>query len=295
MKLMKNGLLVIGASGLVGSAALKVGKEAYRILGTYKNNPVSGLVKLDVTNKKQVMKLVNDFKPRIILDAHGLNNVDYAEVHREEGWHINFDGSRNVAESAQSVGAKYIYISSDYVFSGKKRLYNETDRPDPVNYLGRVKAAFEEFLEIMSMDYIVCRTSGIYGKSSSTGKKSFIQFIIDNLGRKAVTEVVADQYTSPTLANNLVEIILELAENDKNGIYNVVGNDCITKFEFAMKISSEFGLDGSLLEPVTTDRISQVAKRPARVRMSTSKVKANVKIPLLGVKDGLRIVSEAIK
>ena len=287
---MKDKLLVIGASGLVGFAAYEIGKEVYKTMGTYMRNPRSGLVKLDVTDKKQVLKLVNEFKPRIIIDAHGLNNVDYGEVHRDEVWLVNFDGSKNVAESAQSVGAKYIYISSDYIFGGRKRLYTENDKPDPVNYLGRVKAAFEAFLEIMNMDYIVCRTSGIYGKSSSTGKKSFMQFIIDNLRKKAVTEVVSDQYTSPTLVNNLVDVILELVEADKNGVYNVVGNDCITKYDFAMKISSEFGLDQSLLKPVTTDRISQVALRPARVRLSTSKLKANIKTPLLGVKKGLRIL-----
>ena len=228
--------------------------------------------------------------PKLVIDSHGLNNVDYAESHHEELWATNVEGSKNVAEASQKVGAKYIFISSDYVFSGKKKLYTEKDRPDPVNYLGKGKWALESLLEVLDIDYIIARTSGLYGKGSSTGKKSFIQFIVENLQKGVKTEVISDQYSSPTLVDDVTNSLFALSDANQRGIFNIVGKDCITKYDFAKHICREFKLDSGLISPCSTASISQAAKRPERVRMSTSKLRRiTLKVPV-GVREGLRII-----
>jgi dTDP-4-dehydrorhamnose reductase len=285
-------MLVIGASGLLGSKIMELGMQKYEVYGTYSKNNKDGLTRLDVKDRKQVFDLLGGIKPDLVVDSHGLNNVDYAESHREELWATNDEGSKNVAEASQNVGAKYIFISSDYVFSGKKRLYTEKDRPDPVNYLGKGKWALESILEILDIDYIVARTSGLYGKGSSTGKKSFVQFIVENLQKGIKTEVISDQYSSPTLVDDVANSLFALSELNQNGIFHIVGKDCLTKYDFAKHICKEFGLDSSLISPCSTASLSQAARRPDRVRMSTSKLrKITLKIPA-GVKEGLRMINK---
>ena len=182
-------LLVIGASGLLGSKAFELGSKNYETYGTYRNTNKEGLTQLDVTDRKKVFDIIESIKPDIVFDSHALNNVDYCETHMDEAWAINVEGSRNIAEASKKVGAKYVFVSSDYIFSGNKKLYKETDKPDPLNYLGKTKWALQSFLEIMDIDSIVAITSGLYGKGSSTGKKSFIPFIVENLQKGTRTEV----------------------------------------------------------------------------------------------------------
>lgn len=284
-------LLVIGASGLLGSKAMEIGALKYESYGTYTKNSRPGLTQLDVTDRSSVFELLENLKPDLILDAHGLNNVDYGESHREEVWTVNVNGSKNVAEACQKIGAKYMFISSDYVFSGKKRLYTENDRPDPVNYLGKSKWALESILEILDIDYIVARTSGLYGKGSSTGKKSFVQFIVENLRKGIKTDVISDQYSSPTLVDDVANSLFALSELNQSGIFHIVGKDCLTKYDFARYICKEFELDSSLISPCSTASLSQAAKRPEKVRMSTRKLKKITLNTPVGVKEGLQIIN----
>ncbi len=284
-------LLVIGASGLLGSKILERGSNKYEVYGTYSKNAGGGLTQLDVTDRKKVFELVDSIKPNLVIDSHGLNNVDYAELHHEEMWATNVEGSKNVAEASQGIGAKYAFISSDYVFSGNKSLYTEKDAPDPVNYLGKGKWALESILDILDIDYIVARTSGLYGIGSSTGKKSFIQFIKENLQKGVKTDVISDQYSSPTLVDDVADSLFALSELNQKGIFNIVGSDCITKYDFAKYICNEFNLDSRLISPCNTASLSQAAKRPKMVKMSTDKLKKiTLKVPV-GVKEGLHIIN----
>lgn len=285
-------LLVIGASGLLGSKAIELRKEHYEAYGTYAKNEREGLYKLDVSDRTAVFSFIEEIRPDIVLDTHGLNNVDYGESHQEEVWKVNVEGSKTVAEASQRVGAKYIFISSDYVFSGTKSIYTEKDKPDPVNYVGRAKWATESLLEVLGIDYIAARTSGLYGRVSSTGKKSFVQFIVENVQKGVKTEVINDQYSSPTLVDDLARSLFALAEANATGVFNIVGRDCITKYEFAKAICKEFKLDESLITPCSTASISQAAKRPIKVKMSTRKLKQLIKQAPVGVKKGLKIIRE---
>ena len=283
-------LLVIGASGLLGSKAYDLGKLQYETYGTYSKNARDGLVQLDVTNRNEVFKLLEQLRPNLVVDAHALNNVDYAESHTDEAWKINVDGSRNVAEASKVVGAKYVFVSSDYVYSGKKKIYTEKVRPDPLNFLGKTKWAMEDTLDILDIDSIVIRTSGLYGKVSSTGKKSFVQFLIDNLQRNERTSVLEDQFLSYTLVDDVANAIFALTRADQSGIFNVVGEDCLSKYKFSLMVCKEFRLDSSLIVPCKTQDLKQIAKRPERVRLSTRKLRQIISQVPVSVKKGLDII-----
>ncbi len=288
-------VLIIGISGLLGSRAYEVGKEKYKIFGTYKEHEVKGenFFYLDVTQRKKVFDLIEKLKPELVIDTHALHNVDYCETHPEEAWLINVDGTKNVAEACKKVGCKMIFISTDYVFDGEKLRYSEKDKPKPLNYYAKTKLIAERILDALDVNYIVARTAVLYGKGGM-GKLNFVLWTIQKLKNKEKIKIVTDQYNNPTFADNLAEILFALYEKDAKGVFHTVGKDCLSRFEFALKIAKIFGLDSKLIEPIITPELNQIAPRPRKVDLITEKVKRITGIEPLGVEDGLKILKNQL-
>ncbi len=283
-----NRVLVIGASGLVGNRAVEIGRTQYNVWGTYWNHAVEGdsFFSLNVLDRKNVFHKIESSKPDCIIDTHALHNVDYCETHPEEAWQVNVEGTRNVAEAAKRVGAKYAFISTDYVFDGTKLIYTEKDKPHPQSYYAKTKLAAEMQLEALDINYVVARTSVVYG-TGGKGKLSFVLWLIDQLSQRKQVNIVADQHNNPTYADNLCDILYRLLSLDERGIFHVTGRECVSRYDFAKRIAHEFGLDESLITPVTTPELNQVAPRPAKVNLNTSKVERVTGIKTLTVGEGL--------
>jgi dTDP-4-dehydrorhamnose reductase len=284
-------LLIIGETGLLGSAVKEVGKEHFdSIVGTYNTNAKQGLVKLDARDRKAVFELIKNVSPLLVVDTHALNNVDYCEQHPEEAWEINVNGTRNVAEASKLVGAKYVFISSDYVFSGSKTSYSEKDKPDPLNYYGKTKYAAELVLQALDINYIALRTSSLYGSRSSSDKKSFPFFIAEMLRSGKEVKVAYDQYVSPTNVDDLARVIFELAKVDAKGIFHATGPETITKYDFAQRIAKALGLNEKLIKPASSAELNFVAKRPGKVVLETTKLKRVAKVRLLSLDEKLPVI-----
>lgn len=286
-------LLVVGASGLIGSTALQLGKVQFDAYGTYNKNVAGGTLHLDVTERPKVFETIRSVKPDFVIDAHGVH-LDYCETHQEEAWRLNVEGSRNVAEASREIGAKYLFLSSEYVFDGEKRAYKESDAPRPINYYGKTKWAAESTLKVLDIDHIIVRTSGVYGTASSTGMVSFVPWVIGNLKKGENTNIISDKYISPTFVDDLCGMIFDLYKNDAAGIFHVVGKDCITRYKFAKLISKEFGLNPRLIKPIKASELKLVAERPRKVRMRTEKLIGITHKQTLGVGEGLKLIHERL-
>ena len=286
-------VLVIGASGLVGSTLMQIGASKYEMFGTFNKNTVraNSCVRLDVTDRRKVFEIIKDIKPELVIDTHAVSNVDYCELHQEEAWSINVDGTRNVAEASKVAGAKYVLISTDYVFDGKKSSYSEKDKPHPINYYGKTKLAAEMILQALDINALTVRTAVIYGNAKGN-KTSFVSWIVERLKNKQATKIVIDQYNNPTLADSLADIILRLFEIDANGLFHATGNECISRYDFAIKIAETFELDKKLIMPITTPELNQIARRPEKLNMETHKVERVVKIKMRSISEGLNILKE---
>ncbi|MEM5790564.1 MAG: SDR family oxidoreductase [Candidatus Aenigmatarchaeota archaeon] len=288
-------VLIIGVSGLLGNRAFEIGKNRYKIFGTYREHKIEGenFFGLDVTQRKKVFDLMEKLKPDLVLDTHALHNVDYCETHPEESWLINVDGTRNVAEACKRLGCKMIFISTDYVFDGGKLKYSEKDKPRPLSYYAKTKLIAERILDALDVNHIVARTAVLYGKGGM-GKLNFVLWVIQELKNKKKIKIVTDQHNNPTFADNLAEILFALYEKDSKGVFHTVGKDCLSRYEFALKIAKIFGLDSKLIEPITTPELNQIAPRPRKVDLITEKVKRVTGIEPLGVEEGLKILKEQL-
>jgi len=298
-------LLVVGGSGLLGYKVAEFAVEEFGTFATYNFRSVElqgcNLFKLDKCDRSATLALVKKIKPDVVIDTAALHNVDYCETHRNEAWKVNVDGTRNVADACRETNAKMIFISTDYVFDGKKDFYNENDAPNPLHYYAKTKLEGENVVKEANINYAIARPSVIYGwnpseladlRSSSGKSMNFVIWTLNKLRRGEEVKIVTDQYSSPTLADNLAEALLALSKSERQGVYHTAGKTCINRFDFAKKIAKVFELDSSLIKPVTSDAFKQVAERPKRCCLDVSKAERELKVKFLTVEEGLTRMKE---
>jgi dTDP-4-dehydrorhamnose reductase len=293
-------LLVVGGSGLLGYKVAELAVGKFETFATYNFRSVElqgcNFLKLDKCDRSATLTLVKKIKPDAVIDTAALHNVDYCETHREEAWKVNVEGTRNIADACKETDAKMIFVSTDYVFDGKKGFYNEKDAPNPLHYYAKTKLEGEKAVRKAGIDYAIARPSVIYGwntselaglRSSSGKPTNFVIWTINKLNGKEEIRIVTDQYSSPTLADNLAEALLALSRTKRQGTYHMAGKTCINRFDFAKKIAEIFELDESLIKPVTSDVFKQVAERPKRCCLDVSKAERELEVKFLTVEEGL--------
>jgi dTDP-4-dehydrorhamnose reductase len=182
-------LFVTGYKGLLGSKIIKY-SEAY---------PKE---RIDIT-KKEIFIAIKKVKPEFVIHCAAFTDVDGCEIQKEKAWEVNVTGTENVAKACQKIGAKMIYVSTDFVFDGKKGMYKETDKTNPINYYGKTKLEGEKRVKEICKNYVIARTSVLYGWHE---RLNFVTWVIEQLKNKNKIRIVTDQYTSPTLADNLAKL-----------------------------------------------------------------------------------------
>jgi dTDP-4-dehydrorhamnose reductase len=274
-------LLITGASGLYGSKlaklALERGIEVHSadLLST---SIIGNPVKLDVSGKAQVDEAFDKIKPDVVVHAATLTDVDKCELNKELAWKVNVDGTKNIAQAAKRVGSFLIYISTDYVFSGEKGCYVESDSPEPVNYYGLTKLLAEEIvMSLNEPDFFIGRPSVIYGATPAAGKVNFALWLIDSLRKGNRVKILTDQWNTPTLNTNFAEMTLEVIERRISGVYHTCGATRVSRFEFATQIADCFELDKSLIDKAVSSDFTWPALRPADSSLDTSKARREFK------------------
>jgi dTDP-4-dehydrorhamnose reductase len=176
-------------------------------------------------------------------------------------------------------GAFLVYISTDYVFSGEKGCYVESDSPDPINYYGLTKLEAETVVmqTMAESDFFIGRPSVIYGSTPAAGKVNFALWLIETLRKGERVRIVTDQWNTPTLNTNFAEMTLEVIERRINGVYHTCGATRVSRFEFAEKIADCFGLDKGLIDKVSASQFSWPARRPTDSSLDTSQAQREFK------------------
>ena len=189
--------------------------------------------------RTEVREVVSKARPDWIVLAAAYTNVDDCETHPDMAFAVNRDGPANVAEAAKQVGAKLLFVSSDYVFDGKKTSpYETTDVRNPQSIYGRSKAEAEVRLLELLPDCCIARTSWLFG----TGGKCFPDTILKLAASRPALDVVSDQRGCPTYSVDLSRAIIGLCRNDARGIVHVTNAGECSWFEFAREIVKGAGL-----------------------------------------------------
>jgi dTDP-4-dehydrorhamnose reductase len=285
-------LLITGASGLLGHRIVELAKNDYVVVPIHNTKPLnSNSLKVDITRTTEILSLFHKLKPYAIIHTASETNVDKCETEKEHAWKTNVEGTRNIALACSKLGAKLVYISTDYVFDGEKRCYKESDKPNPINYYGLTKFEGEKQVMLNCKDYAILRTSVLYGWHP--WKQNFATWIISKLGQQQEIAVVEDHYNTPTLADNLAKMTVEVVEKDLRGLYHTSGSERISRYEFAKQIAKTYNLNSDLIKPVKMCQLTAwIAKRPKDSSLNTSKIQKKLKTKPLNITEGLNKMKE---
>jgi dTDP-4-dehydrorhamnose reductase len=287
-----NKYIVLGASGLVGNAIFRL-LDSKESMG-FDIEPIEDSIKeLDILNYNSLQKLILDLKPKVIFWAPARTNVEEIETNPGNSWQVNVESVKNLSQIIKDSGisTKLVFFSSDYIFNGNNGPYSEKDLPDPLNVYGRQKLNAEQEIIQRLDNFIIIRTTIIYGLEAR--KKNFLYQVIKKLNNRQRSPVAADQLGSPTLLDDLAANCIKLAEGNFQGVINVAGDNVVSRYEFAMEIAKQFGLDSSFLVPVKTKELLQKAKRPLNAGLNIDLLKSlNLGVPMRDFRKGLEFIRE---
>ena len=174
---------------------------------------------------------------------------------------------------------KIIQISSDYIFNGNKKEYLESDKPDPINYYGKLKLEAENLLRSSNRKFIILRCNVIFSHFINN-KSNFLGWVYSNLKNKKNITVVNDQVSNPTPVELIWESINSLIILNSEGIYNIGTPDPVNRYDFAVKICREFNFKENLIKKIDSSSLNQLAKRPHNTYLNISKISSDLEIDI---------------
>jgi dTDP-4-dehydrorhamnose reductase len=261
-------VLILGASGLLGQALMR----------EWTGDEVVGLSSRDgdIRDSTWVLQAVDRISPEWIILSAAYTDVDGCESHQDLAFAVNRDGAVNVAQAAKHTGAKLLFLSSDYVFDGRKTSPYETDDArNPQTVYGRTKAEAEAGLLALLPECCVVRASWLFG----AGGKCFPDTILKLAAARPALDVVNDQRGSPTYTADLARAIAELCRQNATGIVHATNAGDCSWFEFATEIVHAAGLPTEV-RPVSTQQMARPAPRPAYSVLSPNSLQRwGIKMP----------------
>lgn len=278
----KTKILIIGASGLLGSAFLKKFSEKYETYGTYCNNKFDKGLYYDFT--KNDLSIFKKIKPNIVIHSGGITDVDLCEIKKELAYSVNVEGTKNIIEGCRLNDSKLIYISTDFVFDGEKGNYKEDDIPNPINHYAKTKLESENLIKNSGLKYLIIRVSFLYDTKDN---KKFIHFVINKLKNNEEVNAIVDHIRTPTLVEDIAYTLEALIRKNRTGIYHVSGSEVLSNYETALKIADVFNFNKKLVKPIYAKDFKQTALRPRNTSLNTEKLKKE-NIVMSNLTEGLK-------
>ena len=235
-------ILIIGASGLVGSNCQKLFSTSLsnKVFGTYYGFKLEGLYRFDSTKYVEFSSLPT-VRWDLIIHTGALTNVDYCEENEEASYLQNFISTVNLVDFAKINSAKLVFISTDYVFDGEKGYYDENDLPNPINVYGNHKLQSERYIQENLSDFLIFRVTNVYG--DEIRGKNFVSIVISQINQGvAKFRCPIDQFGTPINALDIAKVIAVSVQLQLKGIYNLASTDYMNRVQIVQKISDYFYL-----------------------------------------------------
>jgi dTDP-4-dehydrorhamnose reductase len=262
---------VTGSNGLVGTELVKLCLgRGHEVFSGYTDGalPAGVPIRVDLADAASLPPAFERSRPEAVFHLAAMTDVDRCEVETKRASRINEDGTRTVAYLAKKHGARLVFVSTDYVFSGAKGLYREEDTPLPVNHYGYTKLMGEEAVVESGAEHIIARPSVVYGPFPAPGEVNFALWLYESLKAGKEVQLLTDQFVSPTLNTSLATMLLEACEE---GLTTRV-----SRHGFGVSLAEVFGLDKQLIRPAVMEDFHGrwVARRPPDSSLDTSKAAA---------------------
>lgn len=258
-------VLVTGVKGQLGYDVMKVLHERHiDCMG-------ADIEQFDITDFQATENFIKSYGPDAVIHCSAYTAVDKAEDNYDLCYAVNAEGPKNIAKVCKELGAKMVYISTDYVFPGTGDSAYETDSlKDPKSVYGKTKLAGEEAVRDLLDKYFIVRISWVFGKNGNNFIKTMLRLAKDH----SEINVVSDQIGSPTYTADLAPLLCDMIETEKYGTYHATNEGYCSWAEFAETIFTAAGCR-TKVNYITTDQYPSKAVRPANSRMSKKNLDEN--------------------
>jgi dTDP-4-dehydrorhamnose reductase len=296
-------ILITGANGLVGQALVDslLPLSEFEILATSASEcKIRGLEAdqysiMDITSSSRVADVFNKFHPDAVIHCAAMTQVDPCELNPELCDKVNIDGTRVVARATEGIGARFIYLSTDFIFDGLQGPYSEDDLPNPVSTYGWSKLQGEFITQSLKIPWVIVRTSLIYGIIPAMNRSNLVTWVMGSLKNNQAIRVVDDQFRMPTLVGDLAEAIIRIIRDKKTGIYHLSGPEMTSVLDFALQTARFFHLDESLISPIKSESLNQPGKRPVSTEFVLDKAIDELNYAPKNLEEGLTVVRNLIE
>jgi dTDP-4-dehydrorhamnose reductase len=297
-------ILITGANGLLGQklVAQLIERNTFTILATARG--VCRLPKqwkgytyaqMDITDPVQIDQIFLQYKPEVAIHCACMTNVDLCETERESCYKQNVEAVRYMVSACEKIHTRLIHLSTDFIFDGEKGPYLEDDKPNPLNYYGQTKLESEKIIKDSTIEWVIVRTGLVYGISYDMSRSNIVLWVKKSLEEGKELHLVDDQFRTPTLAEDLAEACITIAEKKVKGIFNISGDDFLTPYDMGMETASYFNLPTSKIKKSDSSTFSQKAIRPPKTGFIIDKAKVELGYNPHSFQEGIALLAKQIK
>ena len=282
-------LLISGASGLLGLNLALEASNVHTVVGVDQQKLVNTPFEMMNDNLLEpgaVERVLDSAKPDWLIHCAALANLEACEVNPELARRLNTNLPQEVAAACKQRGIRMVQISTDAVFDGTKNdAYTENDVPNPPGIYAKTKMAAEQAVLKSNPDAIVARVN-FYGFSPS-GSRSLAEFFINNLSAGKPINGFTDIRFCPTFVGDLANLLLAMLGKGLHGVYHTVSTKCMTKYDFGIALAKKFGLDETLITPISVKESNLIARRAHNLCLDTHKLSTALDTPVPVFSTGL--------
>jgi dTDP-4-dehydrorhamnose reductase len=303
-------ILITGSNGLLGQ------KLVYKL----KDNPAHTLIatargenrlvqksgysyqSLDITSRQDIESVFTSVLPDVVINTAAMTNVDACETDRDGALLLNATSVHYQVEVLEALQKKnpsykphFIHLSTDFIFDGTHGPLDEDEKPNPLSYYAETKLLAENFVTASALDWSIARTVLVFGIVDNMSRSNIVLWVKSNLEQGKTINVVDDQFRTPTLAEDLADGCILIAEKRAKGIYNISGKDFYSILDLARVVADYYGLDKNLIKPSKSADIKQPAKRPPITGFIIDKAKNDLGYNPHSFVEGIQLLEDQIK
>ena len=294
---MRERVFITGGTGLLAVNWAQEIREEYAVtLGMHKRQismPHVESISCPLDSIDELALFFKKIQPNIVIHTAGLTNIEQCEASPELAKQVNIDLAENVAKVCLQEQIRFVHISTDHLFSGEKKSVTEEEPVAPLNVYAETKAEAEQHVLNVNSDALIIRTN-FYGWGPAY-RQSFSDYIINTLSVGKNITLYQDVFYTPIIVKTLANTVHDLIKIGESGIFNVTGDDRISKYEFGRKLAKQFNLDLSLIKSGLLSEQDTMTRRPYDMSLSNKKVNKLLGRKLGGVDEHLALLAKQQK
>jgi dTDP-4-dehydrorhamnose reductase len=296
-------ILITGSNGLLGQKLihkLKAKPEINLVATSRGENRLLdkegySYADMDITSRDTVLKTISEHKPNVVINTAAMTNVDQCESDKEGCDKLNVSAVEYLIEACEKEQVHLIHLSTDFIFDGEDGPYREEAIANPLSYYGKSKWLAEKLLMKSNLTWSIARTVLVYGVAEEMSRSNIVLWAKGALEKGQPMNVIDDQFRTPTLAEDLADGCILIAEQSASGIYNISGKDMMSVLELVQRVGAFWNLDQSKLNVVSSSTLNQAAKRPPKTGFVLDKAINELGYNPRSFEAGLALVDEQIK